>query len=758
MAKNLVIVESPTKAKTISKFLSKEYQVESSFGHVRDLPKSKLGVDVDHNYVPDYVVPPRAKKVVTNLKTIAKKADLIYFATDEDREGEAISWHLAELLDTPEEKIKRIVFHEITETAIHEALKNPRGIDQHLVDAQQARRILDRLVGYELSPFLWKKVARGLSAGRVQSVAVRLLVEREREIQAFKPKEFWTIDALFSDPGDKSIEFEAKLSAIDGKPISKFTIKNERAAQEITDALKDAAYAVEAVDRKEMTKSPLPPFTTSTLQQEANRRLGFSAKQTMVLAQQLYEGVELGSGGPVGLITYMRTDSVNLASKFLSEAATYIASTFGQPYSSGPRGYRGKSKLAQEAHEAIRPTSVTNSPAHVKPYLDSRQFKLYQLIWQRAVASQMTEAKIDTTGIDISAAQTPYTFRATGSVIKFDGYLKVYPTATKENVLPPVKAHDAVELKKLDSNQHFTQPPARYSEAALVKTLEEYGIGRPSTYAPTIATIQERGYVEKVDRRLKPTDLAMVVNDLLVKHFPEIVDFEFTANLEDGFDKIAEGKKEWQKMLNDFYPSFHKQLEEKEETVSRDSVLSVREIGTDPKTHKPVFARMGRFGPFVQLGSKDDVEKPKFASLQKGQSIATITLQEALILLQLPRTLGADAEGNEITASVGRFGPYVKVGKKYVSIKNDDPYTITLERALELIAEAKDTQANKEIKTFAGSPIKVLNGRYGPYLTNGELNAKIPKDVKPESLTLQECEEIIKTTGKKPGMRRRGKK
>ena len=752
--KNLVIVESPTKAKTIAKFLGSNYKVESSFGHVRDLPKSKLGVDVENNFEPTYAIPAKAKKRVTDLKKLAENSDLIYYATDEDREGEAISWHLAEILKTPKDKVKRIVFHEITEEAIKEALANPRGIDLNLVDAQQARRVLDRLVGYKLSPFLWKKVARGLSAGRVQSVAVRLIVEREREIKAFEPKEYWTIDAEFFKPENQDLTFEAKLAQIDGKPVGKFEINNQASGQKIMAELEGASYAVQSIEKRESKKSPLPPFTTSTLQQAANYQLGFSAKQTMMLAQQLYEGIDLGSG-PIGLITYMRTDSFNLADKFLTEAQGYIKNQIGEKYTTGKRYYKAKSKLAQEAHEAIRPTIVTNEPQSIKAYLDDRQYKLYKLIWQRAVASQMSEAIIDTTGVDIAANGTSYTFRATGSIIKFDGFLKIYPTGTKENILPELREKDDVELKSLNPNQHFTQPPARYSEATLVKALEEYGIGRPSTYAPTISTIQDRGYVIKEEKKLQPTDMAFVVTDLLVEHFPQVVDYKFTAELEDEFDQIADGKMEWRKMMKNFYEPFSENLTEKEEEVKKENVLSVREIGTDPKTGKPIYVRMGRFGPFVQLGSKEDVEKPKFASLKKGQSMDSVTMAEALHLLSLPRTLGTTKEGVEILADIGRFGPYIKLDKKFISLKTDDPYTITLERAGEVIAENQQKEAEKYIKTFPDSPVQVLNGRYGPYLTNGELNAKIPKDIDPKTLTLEECEDLLKTTGKKKGSGRR---
>lgn len=749
-----MIVESPTKARTISKFLGPEYKIESSFGHVRDLPKSKLGVDVDNNFKPDYEIPTKAKKKVTELKKLAKDAEMIYFATDEDREGEAISWHLATIFKTPPEKTKRIVFHEITKEAILEAFKNPRDINKKLVDAQQARRVLDRLVGYKLSPFLWKKIARGLSAGRVQSVAVRLIVEREREIKAFIPDEYWTIENIFKADGQK---FEARLAKIKDKSIGKLGIKDKEQAHKILADIKNIKYQVKEIENKEIKKSPLAPFTTSTLQQTANNRLGFSAKQTMMFAQQLYEGIKLSKEeGQVGLITYMRTDSVNLANKFVTEAEAHIKENMGAEYTSGPRTYKGKSKLAQEAHEAIRPTEVKYTPESIKEYLDEKQFKLYELIWQRSVASQMTEAKTDTTRVDIDAQGTDYTFRANGSVIKFPGYLKVYPTAAKENILPALKEKDIVELKTTNSDQHFTQPPARYSEATLVKDLEEYDIGRPSTYAPTISTIQDRGYVIKEERKLHPTDIAMLVNDMLVEHFPNIVDYKFTAALEDDLDKIAKGEKKWQPVIKEFYEPFIANLNNKEETLKKEDLLQVKELGTDPKTKKPVYVRVGRFGPFVQLGSKDDEEKPKFASLRKGQAMDTVTLDDALDLLSLPRNFGTDKEtGLPIEVSTGRFGPYIKLGEKFISMPDEDPYTVKEDKVMETVAEYKKREAEKNIKEFEGSDVKVLNGRYGPYITNGEMNAKIPKDADPKKLTLKECDKILEETGKKKGSGRR---
>ncbi|MFA6322740.1 MAG: type I DNA topoisomerase [Candidatus Buchananbacteria bacterium] len=609
--KNLVIVESPTKAKTITKFLGKDYKIESSFGHIRDLPKSKLGVDVENNFEPQYVIPVKAKKQVAILKKLAEKSDQIYFATDEDREGEAISWHLAEVLKTPKNKIKRIVFHEITEEAIKEALKNPRHLDLNMVDAQQARRILDRLVGYQLSPLLWKKVAKGLSAGRVQSVAVRLIVERERLIQAFKPEEYWTLDAKFTAKNGEKIEFEAKLNTIDGKTVDKLEIKNKEHADQILADLSKADYQVTEVEKKAAKKNPPAPFTTSTLQQEANHRLGFSAKQTMVIAQQLYEGINLGSQGQVGLITYMRTDSLNLAEKFLSEAESYIKESLGKDYTNGPRKHHAKSKTAQEAHEAVRPTSAFNAPEVVKEYLEPRQFRLYQLIWQRAIASQMTEAVLDQTRIDITAQKTPYTFRATGSVIKFAGYLKIYPAQTKENILPDLADGDQADLVSLDANQHFTQPPSRYTEASLVKILEEYGIGRPSTYAPTISTIQDRGYVIKEEKKLKPTEMALLVNDLLVEHFPDIVDYQFTAKMEDDLDEIAEGKIKWQPVLHEFWVPFKKNLDLKDKELNKKDLTEEKTDEVCEKCGKEMVIKIGRYGKFLACSGYPECKNTK---------------------------------------------------------------------------------------------------------------------------------------------------
>jgi len=591
----LVIVESPTKAKTISKFLGKDYLIESSFGHVRDLPKSKLGVDVDNNFQPEYTIIPKAKKQIKILKEKMKKSDAVILATDEDREGEAIAYHLAQALDL--KNPERIVFHEITKNAIENALKNPRKIDMSLVNAQQARRILDRLVGYKLSPLLWKKIARGLSAGRVQSVAVRLIVERQKEIDEFKPEEYWSIEALLQSRGTTQNktqnkaenEFIAKLIKKDGKVIPKLGIKTKEEIEKILKDLKGAEYKIVDIQKTEIKKNPLPPFTTSSLQQEANYRLGFSAKQTMFFAQRLYE---------TGLITYHRTDSLNLANDFLQKAQKLIQDKFGKEYGLKiPRVYKTKSKGAQEAHEAIRPTSVEKEPETIKDSLEAKQYKLYNLIWQRAVASQMQPAILDTTKIDIEAKN--YIFRSNGHIIKFDGFLKVYPIKTSETILPSLKLNEVLELIKLNSNQHFTKPPAPYTEATLVKTLEEYGIGRPSTYAPTISTIITRNYVEKQRKSLFPTEMGTLVNNLLVKHFPKIVDIKFTAEMENELDKIAQGKKEWIPIIENFYDPFEKNIQEKDKELDKKELTEEKTDKICEKCGKPMIIKLGRYGKFL---------------------------------------------------------------------------------------------------------------------------------------------------------------
>lgn len=601
MSKSLVIVESPTKAKTISKFLDGKYKVEASFGHIRDLPSSKMGVDIENDFEPTYLIPPKSKKRVAELKKLAKDAPEIILATDEDREGESISWHLIHALGLKEDKIKRIAFHEITKTAIEHALSNPRSLDINLVDAQQARRVLDRLVGYELSPFLWKKVKRGLSAGRVQSVAVRLIVEREQEIRKFTPQEYWSITGHFLAEGGK---FTGKLAKIDGKSLDKLAIKDEAHAKKILSDLKENPATVTEVAKKEIRRNPAAPFTTSTMQQEAARKLGFSAKQTMMYAQQLYEGVELGDGTATGLITYMRTDSVNLSETAIASARDAISQKFGKNYLlSQPRRYASRSKNAQEAHEAIRPTDLTRDPESVKEFLDRNQFRLYELVWKRTIATQMPEAVFDATSVDIEIkGQKTYIFRATGQVIKFDGFMKVYLEGTdeeeqeEEGLLPELNNGDNVKVQRIENKQHFTQPPPRYTDATLIKALEEHGIGRPSTYAPTISTIQERGYVDKIDKKFHPTEIGFIVNDILVEHFPKVVDLKFTAQMEDELDEIANGLKKWVPVIREFYRPFHDNLKIKEKEVEK----HVEQLDEKcPLSGHPLIIKFGRFGKFV---------------------------------------------------------------------------------------------------------------------------------------------------------------
>ncbi len=649
----LIIVESPTKAKTITKFLGKGYKVLSSFGHVRDLPTSTMGIDIEHNFTPKYVIPKKATKVVAELRAAAKDADEIYFATDEDREGEAISWHLRELLKTKPEKVKRITFHEITKSAIEHALEHPRHLDMRMVDAQQARRVLDRLVGYELSPFLWRKVARGLSAGRVQSVAVRLIVEREREIQAFKAEEYWSIEAEFAKRGAPEV-FDAKLHSKDGETLDKMAITSETEAKAILKTLDKASYAVESVEKKLTHRSPAAPFTTSTLQQDANNKLGFSAKQTMMIAQQLYEGVELGDEGSVGLITYMRTDSVNLAQKFRDDAAAYIKEKFPKAVAEEPRVYKTKSKGAQEAHEAIRPTEASRTPESIATHLDDRQLKLYELIWRRAVASQMKDAEIETTAATI-ATGTSYRFRATGSIVVEPGFMGVYQTDMKENLLPPLSEGDAVEEKSIEPKQHFTEPPARYSEAAIVKALEEHGIGRPSTYAPTISTVIDRGYVEKDERRLKPTDLAFLVTDLLIEHFATIVDLDFTAKMENSLDEVAEGEREWVPVIKDFYAPFHENLVAKDKELSKKDITETATDEKCDKCGKPMIIKFGRFGKFYACSGYPDCKTTKPYD-EKDKAAQDAAQDQAAG--QVCETCGAP-----MMVKRGRFGAFLSCSK-----------------------------------------------------------------------------------------------
>lgn len=604
----LVIVESPTKAKTIKGFLGKEYKVESSFGHIRDLPKSKIGVDVENNFEPTYVIPAKAKKRVNELKKLAEKAEMVYFATDEDREGEAISWHLQKIFQLPKDKQKRIAFHEITKKAIDAALANPRDINSDLVDAQQARRILDRLVGYKLSPLLWKKVAKGLSAGRVQSAALRLIVEREEERNKFKAEEYWTVEGLANKNSQK---FKVALYQENKKTLGKFDLDKNKAQTAVKD-IQLAELIVSKVEAKKTNKTPLPPFTTSTLQQDANRRFGYSAKQTMMLAQQLYEGIKLNGRGTVGLITYMRTDSLNLSDDFIEQVNNYLKNNLGSEYTvTGGRKFKKKSKLVQEAHEAIRPTDVENEPSEIKSYLDKRQYKIYELIWQRAVASQMAEAVIETTSVVIDAKNTPWNLKAVGSVMKFLGWKKIYQSNGEDNQLPELKKNDQINLEKLEALQHFTVPPARYSEAGLVKAMEKLGIGRPSTYAPTIATLITRKYTTKEEKRLAPTEIAIIVNKLLVEHFPDVVDYGFTAEMEDDLDHIAHGQKEWQPIIAEFYQPFIKNLNMKEKELNKKEITETATDEICEKCGSPMVIKLGRFGKFMACTNYPDCKNTK---------------------------------------------------------------------------------------------------------------------------------------------------
>jgi len=753
MESHLVIVESPAKAKTIKRFLGEGYTVQASMGHVRDLPASKLSVDTDAGFEPTYEVPSDKKAVVKKLKTALKDVQSLWVATDEDREGEAIGWHLLQVLKPKkDQKVHRIVFHEITREAIEEAIKNPRTIDMRLVEAQQARRVLDRLVGYTLSPFLWKKVYRGLSAGRVQSVAVRIIVDREREIQAFHAEEYWSLDAQLRTKGEK--EFTAELRAKEGK---KFVPGTKEEMDGVLTDLKGASFAVESVEEKEVRKTPPPPFTTSTLQQEAARKLGFSVKQTMVVAQQLYEGIDIGEGqGGVGLITYMRTDSVFLSEKALTDAKQVIEQQFGREYIlSTPRRYKTKSKGAQEAHEAIRPTEMARTPLSLKGVLDTQQWKLYALIWNRTIATQMPPAELKRVGADIRAAA--YTFRATGQTVTFDGYFHVYTEGRDESDdarrrdesgdgekhLPPLRQGDALACDGLAPEQHFTKPPPRYTEASLVKKMEEEGIGRPSTYAPTISTIQQRGYIRKDGKQLVPEDIAFKVIDLLKEHFSDIVSLSFTANMEQSLDDIAEGSVESKVFLGKFYGPFKTLVESKTQTLSKGDVLGGRVLGNDPRTGEEIIARSGRFGPYVQRGrpKEDSEEKLQTASLPTGRTTEDITLEEALGLLQFPKHLG-EIHGEPVTVLLGRYGPYMKVGDTNVSLPKDkDPSTVVLEDAETYLAEHKENKKRQAepIKSLgkdpnSGGEMQVKEGRYGPYVTDGKTNVSLPKNVLPEDV------------------------
>jgi DNA topoisomerase-1 len=774
MAKNLVIVESPAKAKTIEKFLGSDFKVMSSYGHIRDLKKKDFSIDINNNFEPIYEIPSDKKKVVTELKAASKNAETVWLASDEDREGEAISWHLYDVLNLKNKDTKRIVFHEITKPAIQEAVKNPRKINKNLVDAQQARRVLDRIVGFELSPVLWRKIKPALSAGRVQSVAVRLIVEREREIQNFKSEAAYRIIAIFTkEENGQHYEIKAEYNK---------RIQTKEEAFELLEKLKTSVFTVEDITTKPAKKSPAPPFTTSTLQQEASRKLGFSVAQTMMIAQRLYES---------GRITYMRTDSVNLSALSINTTKAEIIEQYGENYLK-IRKYTTKSKGAQEAHEAIRPTYINEH--EVSGTVQEK--RLYDLIWKRTIASQMADAELERTVATIDISNADGKFIATGEVIKFDGFLRVYMEGTDDEngeneggLLPPMTVKEVLPMQETVATERFTQRPPRYTEASLVRKMEELGIGRPSTYAPTISTIQNREYVEKktvegvervyniltlkngkikdtdkkeiagIDKnKLVPTDIGTVVNDFLMEFFPRIVDYNFTANVEKDFDTIAEGKQQWNSAIKDFYKVFHPIVEETME-MRMEHKAGERVLGQDPKTGRQVSVKIGRYGPLVQVGTPDEEDKPKFASLQKTQSIETITLEEALKLFDLPRSLGAFRD-KEMTVGVGRFGPYIRHNNKFVSLpKGVDPLEITAEEAVELIEAKEKKDKEKIIKAFAEEPeLQVLNGRYGPYIAYKKENYKIPKSQKPEELTLELCKQIIDGTLKTNSAKKTTKK
>ena len=763
MADNLVIVESPAKAKTIKKYLGRDFEVLASYGHVRDLVPKEGAVDPDNGFAMKYQVLDKNERHVESIAKNLRKAKALYLATDPDREGEAIAWHLKEILaergDLDGKDVHRVVFYEITRNAIRAAVGQPRGLSLELVNAQQARRALDYLVGFNLSPLLWKKVRRGLSAGRVQSPALRMICEREEEIAAFLAREYWTLEG---EGSHSSQSFPLKLVEYRGQKVEQFSFTSEGEAREVERTLRAAAGAVSdgsgelrviAIDRKQRRRNPAPPFTTSTLQQEAARKLGFNARRTMRLAQQLYEGQDIGEGS-VGLITYMRTDSVSLAAEAVHEIREVAARLYGAAeVAEEPRVYKTKSKNAQEAHEAIRPTSAAITPADVEGKIEEDLYRLYSLIWKRAVASQMSHALFDTVAVDALAGpdgEQRHLLRANGSTLVKPGYIAVYQEGTDDmkaddadHVLPPMEVGDGVRLTALAAEQHFTEPPPRYTEASLVKALEEHGIGRPSTYASIISTLQDREYVEMDSKRFVPTDIGKIVHRFLTQHFHRYVEYGFTAAMEDELDAVSRGEEEWTTPLDKFWKPFIQQVEKIERTVTREQVAQARELGKDPATGKPIAVRMGRFGPFVQIGTKDDEEKPRFAGLRPGQKMDSITLADAMELFKLPRTLGETPEGETLVANVGRFGPYVKYGSKYASLKEDDPYTVTLERALEVIRLKKEADANRIIQDFAEAGIQVLNGRYGPYITDKKKNAKIPKDRDPKMLTLEECRALI---------------
>ncbi len=757
-------MESPAKAKTIKKYLGKDFEVLASYGHVRDLVPKEGAVDTSHGFAMKYEVVERNQKHVDAISKALKKAKALFLATDPDREGEAISWHLYELLKAKGElvgkEVQRVVFYEITKNAVREAMAQPRALSVDLVNAQQARRALDFLVGFNLSPLLWKKVRPKLSAGRVQSPALRMICEREAEIDAFVAREYWTIDAELEAAEQK---FPGKLVEFAGAKVEQFSFTSADAAHDAERRLTLAAageLTVLEVDRKQRRRNPAPPFTTSTLQQEAARKLGFSAQKTMRVAQQLYEGVDIGEG-QVGLISYMRTDSLNLSQEAVGQIREVIVNLYGKEgLSDEPRAFKTKSKNAQEAHEAIRPTAANVLPTDIEQKLEADQYRLYALIWKRTVACQMAPAVFDTVAVELLAGKPGdpslaagverHVLRANGSTLVKPGYISVYQEGLddavqddSDHVLPPMQAGDRVKLVGVVPAQHFTEPPPRFSEASLVKALEEYGIGRPSTYASIISTLRDREYVQIENRRFTATDIGKIVSRFLTQYFTTYVDYDFTAKMEDSLDSVASGEQEWVPLLERFWKPFIDLVNHTETSVSREEVAQARDLGPDPVSGKPMSVRMGRFGPFVQIGTKDDADKPRFAGLRPGQKMDAITHAEALELFKLPRKLGLTAQGEEILTNTGRFGPYVKYGAKYVSLKIDDPYTITPERALEVIREKEIADANRLILDFPDAKIQVLNGRYGPYITDKERNAKIPKDRDPKTLSLDECQALL---------------
>ena len=761
MPKHLLIVESPAKAKTINKYLGKDFTVLASYGHVRDLVPKEGAVDPERGFAMRYDLIEKNEKHVEAIAKAARGADDIWLATDPDREGEAISWHIAEILKErgllDGKPLRRVVFTEITPRAIKEAMTQPRTIAGELVDAQQARRALDYLVGFNLSPVLWRKVQPGLSAGRVQSPALRMIVEREEEIEAFKAREYWSIGAELAHAAQP---FSAKLVKLDGQKFEQFTITDGESAEAARLRIQQAAAGalhVTDVASKERKRRPAPPFTTSTLQQEASRKLGFTTRKTMQVAQKLYEGVALGEEGTVGLISYMRTDSVNLSQEAVAEIRDVIARDYGTAsVPDKPNTYQTKSKNAQEAHEAVRPTSALRTPASVARFLTDDERKLYELVWKRAVASQMVPATLNTVSVDL-AAGSEHVFRASGTTVVFAGFLAVYEegkdskSAEDEDEgrkLPALKPGERVPLDRIHADQHFTQPPPRFTEAALVKALEEYGIGRPSTYASIIQTLLFRKYTEMEGRAFRPTDVGRAVSKFLSGHFTRYVDYDFTANLEDELDAVSRGEEQWVPLMEKFWAPFKELVEDKKQSLDRTDAGSSRTLGVDPKSGKEVSARIGRFGPMVQIGTVEDEEKPKFASLQPGQSIYSISLEEALKLFDMPRDLG-ESDGQPVSVGIGRFGPFARRGSTYASLKKeDDPYKIDLARAVFLIEEKEEIARNRIIKEFEGSDIQVLNGRFGPYISDGKLNGKIPKDREPASLTLAEVQQLLAETGK----------